>query len=138
MRDRPNLTIMTEPRWRHRFEKQDDGLATTGVQLIHKGERRQVVAKAEVILAAGAIASPQLLQLSGIGEANALQTHDIPVHHTLPGVGQNLQDHLQIRTIYQVDNTVTLNQRAHALGHGHDGTEYFSKKQVRSPCRHLS
>lgn len=130
VRDRPNLTIMTEATVETLIlEKQDDGLATTGVQLIHKGERRQVVAKAEVILAAGAIASPQLLQLSGIGEANALQTHDIPVHHTLPGVGQNLQDHLQIRTIYQVDNTVTLNQRARTpWGMAMMGLEYFFKK----------
>ena len=130
VRDRPNLTIMTEATVETLIlEKQDDGLATTGVQLIHKGERRQVVAKAEVILAAGAIASPQLLQLSGIGEANALQTHDIPVHHTLPGVGQNLQDHLQIRTIYQVDNTVTLNQRARTpWGMAMMGLEYFLKK----------
>ena len=130
VRDRPNLTIMTEATVETLIlEKRDDGLATTGVQLIHKGARQQTFADAEVILAAGAIASPQLLQLSGIGEANALQAHDIPVHHALPGVGQNLQDHLQIRTIYQVDNTVTLNQRARTpWGMAMMGLEYFFKK----------
>lgn len=130
VRQRPNLTIMTEATVETLIlEKQDDGLATTGVQLIHQGERRQVFANAEVILAAGAIASPQLLQLSGIGEASALQTHDIPARHSLPGVGQNLQDHLQIRTIYQVDNTITLNQRARTpWGMAMMGLEYFFKK----------
>jgi choline dehydrogenase len=130
VRNRPNLTIMTEATAETLIlEKQGDGLTTTGVQLLHKGERQQIFADAEVILAAGAIASPQLLQLSGIGTADQLQAHGIPVHHTLPGVGQNLQDHLQIRTIYQVDNTVTLNQRARTpWGMAMMGLEYFFNK----------
>ena len=130
VRNRPNLTIMTEATAETLIlKKQGDGLTTTGVQLIHKGERQQIFADAEIILAAGAIASPQLLQLSGIGTASQLQAHGIPVHHTLPGVGQNLQDHLQIRTIYQVDNTVTLNQRARTpLGMAMMGLEYFFNK----------
>ena len=130
VRNRPNLTIMTEATAETLvLEKQGDGLTTTGVQLIHKGERQQIFADAEVILAAGAIASPQLLQLSGIGTADQLQAHGIPVHHPLPGVGQNLQDHLQIRTIYQVDNTVTLNQRARTpWGMAMMGLEYFFNK----------
>ena len=130
VRNRPNLTIMTEATVENLIlEKQHDGLAANGVQLIHKGTRRHIFADAEVILAAGAIASPQLLQLSGIGPADQLHAHDIPVHHTLPGVGQNLQDHLQIRTIYQVDNTVTLNQRARTpWGMAMMGLEYFFNK----------
>ena len=130
VRNRPNLTIMTEATAETLIlEKQGDGLSTTGIQLLHKGERLQIFADAEVILAAGAIASPQLLQLSGIGTADQLQAHGIPVHHTLPGVGQNLQDHLQIRTIYQVDNTVTLNQRARTpWGMAMMGLEYFFNK----------
>ena len=88
VRNRPNLTIMTEATAETLIlEKQGDGLSTTGVQLVHKGERQQIFADAEVILAAGAIASPQLLQLSGIGTADQLQAHGIPVHHPLPGVG---------------------------------------------------
>lgn len=130
VRNRPNLTIMTEATVETLIlEQQTDGLATTGIQLIHKGKRQQIFADAEVILAAGAIASPQLLQLSGIGAADQLQTHDIPVHHALPGVGKNLQDHLQIRTIYQVENTVTLNQRARTpWGMAMMGLEYFFNK----------
>ena len=130
VRNRPNLTIMTEATVENLIlEKQHDGLAANGVQLIHKGTRQHIFADAEVILAAGAIASPQLLQLSGIGPADQLQAHDIPVHHALSGVGENLQDHLQIRTIYQVDNTVTLNQRARTpWGMAMMGLEYFFNK----------
>jgi choline dehydrogenase len=67
------------------------------------------VAKAsgEVLLSAGAIQSPQLLQLSGIGPAALLQKHGIPVVHDLPGVGENLQDHLQIRMIYEMNQRTT-------------------------------
>ena len=130
VRNRPNLTVMTEATVETLIlEKQQDGLAANGVQLIHKGTRQHIFADAEVILAAGAIASPQLLQLSGIGPADQLQAHDIPVHHALSGVGENLQDHLQIRTIYQVDNTVTLNQRARTpWGMAMMGLEYFFNK----------
>ena len=96
---------------------------------MHKGQRLEIQAASEVLLAAGAIASPQLLQLSGIGPQDVLQTHSIAVRHNLDGVGQNLQDHLQIRTIYQVDNTVTLNQRARTpWGMAMMGLEYFLKK----------
>lgn len=130
VRARPNLTIMTEATVENLIlEPQNDQLAATGVQLIHKGQRRNIHADCEVILAAGAIASPQLLQLSGIGDPEHLHNHDIKVKHILPGVGQNLQDHLQIRTIYQVDNTVTLNQRARTpWGMAMMGLEYFVKK----------
>jgi choline dehydrogenase len=130
IKQRPNLTILTEATVENlTIEKNHSGLAATGVQVLHGGERRQITARNEVLLAAGAIASPQLLQLSGIGPADHLQTHDIPVRQTLDGVGQNLQDHLQIRTIYKVDNTVTLNQRARTpWGMAVMGLEYFLKK----------
>lgn len=130
VRARPNLTIMTEATVENLIlEPQNDQLAATGVQLIHKGQRKNIHADCEVILAAGAIASPQLLQLSGIGDPEHLHNHDIKVKHILQGVGQNLQDHLQIRTIYQVDNTVTLNQRARTpWGMAMMGLEYFVKK----------
>ena len=99
------------------------------MQIIHNRQRRHIPADCEVILAAGAIASPQLLQLSGIGASADLQAHDIAVQHQLAGVGQNLQDHLQIRTIYQVDNTVTLNQRARTpWGMALMGLEYMVRK----------
>ena len=130
IKQRPNLTILTEATVeRVTLETTDAGLAATGVQILHRGQRQHMTARNEVVLAAGAIASPQLLQLSGIGPVDQLKTHDIAVQHALSGVGQNLQDHLQIRTIYQVDNTVTLNQRARwPWGMALMGLEYFLKK----------
>ena len=96
---------------------------------MHKGSRHHIQANNEIILSAGAIASPQLLQVSGIGPADLLQEHEIQPQHVLPGVGGNLQDHLQIRTIYSVDNTVTLNQRARTpWGMAMMGLEYMLYK----------
>ena len=127
---RPNLTVITEATVENLSLSQDpEGIRATGVKLLHKGQSLEIQAASEVLLAAGAIASPQLLQLSGIGPQDVLQTHSIAVRHNLDGVGQNLQDHLQIRTIYQVDNTVTLNQRARTpWGMAMMGLEYFLKK----------
>ena len=127
---RPNLTVMTEATVESLSLSQDpDGIRATGVKLLHKGQRLEIQAAKEVLLAAGAVASPQLLQLSGIGPQNELQSHSIAVRHNLEGVGHNLQDHLQIRTIYQVDNTVTLNERARTpWGMAMMGLEYFLKK----------
>src|SRR5213075_37737 len=82
--------------------------------------------KRETILAAGAIGSPQLLQLSGIGPASHLRKMQIPVVHHLEGVGENLQDHLQIRLQYKVKNVKTLNGIANSLwGKAAMATEYF-------------
>ena len=127
---RPNLTVMTEATVDSLSLSQDpDRIRATGVKLLHKGQRLEIQATKEVLLAAGAVASPQLLQLSGIGPQDELQSHSIAVRRNLDGVGKNLQDHLQIRTIYQVDNTVTLNQRARTpWGRAMMGLEYFLKK----------
>jgi choline dehydrogenase len=127
---RPNLTVMTEATVESlSLITEADRLRANGVKLIHKGQRRNIEATNEVLLAAGAIASPQLLQLSGIGRPDDLLAHDIVVQHALNGVGQNLQDHLQIRTIYQVDNTITLNQRARTpWGMAMMGLEYLFNK----------
>ena len=128
--ERPNLTVMTEATVDSLSLSQDpDRIRATGVKLLHKGQRLEIQAAKEVLLAAGAVASPQLLQLSGIGPQDELQSHSIAVRRNLDGVGQNLQDHLQIRTIYRVDNTVTLNQRARTpWGRAMMGLEYFLKK----------
>jgi len=83
----------------------------------------------EVILATGAIGTPQILQLSGIGPAATLQAHGIPVVHELPGVGENLQDHLQIRAVYEVSGVKTLNTMASTLwGKALFGLEYAFKR----------
>ncbi len=83
----------------------------------------------EVILATGAIGTPQILQLSGIGPAGLLREHGIAVEHELPGVGENLQDHLQIRAVFQVDGVTTLNTLASSWwGKARIGLEYLLKR----------
>ena len=79
------------------------------------GPSEMLRARREVLLAAGAIGSPQILQLSGVGPGALLEEHGVPVVHEQPGVGSNLHDHLQIRSIYKVENTVTMNRRAGTL-----------------------
>jgi choline dehydrogenase-like flavoprotein len=85
-----------------------DGRAT-GIAYEREGETRIVKARAGIVLAGGAIGTPRLLESSGIGDGERLQRLDIPVIAHLPGVGENLQDHLQIRPVYGVRNARTLN-----------------------------
>ena len=127
---RPNLTIQTEAQaLRLQLVEGDQGLRATGLDVRTPRGTDTLTARREVILAAGSIASPQLLQLSGIGPAELLQGFDLPVRLDHAGVGANLHDHLQIRTIYQVENTVTLNQRARSLwGKAAMGLEYFTRR----------
>jgi choline dehydrogenase len=88
-----------------------------------------VTATREVILSAGSIGSPQILQLSGIGPAQLLRQHGIPVVQDLPGVGENLQDHLQIRAVFKVSGVATLNTMANSwLGKLKIGLEYALKR----------
>ena len=99
---RPNLTVLT----RTRTEKiVIDGTRATGVQVRGPGGRRVLNARAEVILSAGAFGSPQILMLSGIGPEDHLRAHGIAVTHALPGVGQNLQDHLDYVVSYTSPRT---------------------------------
>ncbi len=119
---RPNLTILTHAQVK---SLQLEGRQVTGVEFWQGETLRRVRVNREVILAAGAIGSPQLLQVSGIGPGAALREHGIDVRHDLAGVGENLQDHLQIRTVYKVKNTRTLNERANRLlGRAGMGMEY--------------
>ncbi|MCH8997161.1 MAG: GMC family oxidoreductase N-terminal domain-containing protein [Proteobacteria bacterium] len=121
--DRPNLTVLTHAQaTRIRF----DGRRATGIEFRGKGGAAYVAARREVILAGGAIGSPQLLQLSGVGPGGLLQDFGIPLVHELAGVGGNLQDHLQMRLIFKVANTKTMNERANSLlGRIGMGLEYF-------------
>jgi choline dehydrogenase len=120
---RQNLSVVTGAQVsRIRME----GREAKGVEFIHRRQELFAAAKAETILAAGAIGSPQLLQLSGIGPARLLQGLDVPVVHDLPGVGENLHDHLQIRMQYKVKNVKTLNGIANSLwGKAMMGLEYL-------------
>ncbi|HVB47395.1 MAG TPA: GMC family oxidoreductase N-terminal domain-containing protein [Burkholderiales bacterium] len=120
---RPNLTVITEALVRRlRLE----GRRVAGIELTRAGEEQFAAARIETILAAGAIGSPQILQLSGIGSAPLLAEHGIAVAHELPGVGENLQDHLQLRMAFRVKNVTTLNQLANSwLGKAKMGLEYL-------------
>jgi choline dehydrogenase len=107
------------------------GRRAIGVEVLPHGggEPIQVKARGEVILATGAVGTPQILQLSGIGAASLLQHHGIAVQHHLPGVGGNLQDHLQIRAVYSVQGVKTLNTQANSLwGKAMIGLEYAFKR----------
>ena len=96
-----------------------------GVAFALAGADYVVRARIETVLTAGAIGSPAILQRSGIGPAALLQSRGIAVNHALPGVGSNLQDHLQLRMIYQVQGIKTLNQQANSLwGKAMMGLEY--------------
>ncbi len=98
VRKRPNLSVETGA---HTARLLFDGRRAAGVEFHQGGQSRQATAKAEVILAAGAIGSPQILQCSGIGAAGLLGGLGIPVVQNLPGVGENLQDHLQVRLVFK-------------------------------------
>lgn len=78
-----------------------EGLRATGVEYLHNGQVLQARARREVILSAGAIGSPQILQCSGLGPQALLQKVGVPLVKNLPGVGQNLQDHLQVRLVFK-------------------------------------
>lgn len=106
-------------------------LRATGVvlRLEGRGESITVSASREVLLCAGAVATPVLLQRSGIGPAELLQRHCIPLRLAAPGVGGNLQDHLQIRAVFSVKHTLTLNSQANSLwGKARIGLEYLLRR----------
>ena len=129
-RGRPNLDVITEAHViRMGMQDSADKPKVTSVHARTHAGLQVWEARHEVILAAGSIGSPHILQASGIGAGAELREHEIPVHKDLAGVGKNLQDHLQIRTIFEVENTVTLNQRARSLlGKARMGAEYFLRR----------
>ncbi len=114
---RSNLTVLTNAlTTKIRVELIGGQKRAVGVEYFRHGERhvaRIVPGGGEVLLAGGAINSPQLLQLSGIGNAELLSRNGIPVVHALDGVGENLQDHLQLRLAYKVRGIRTLNEWYH-------------------------
>jgi choline dehydrogenase len=123
---RPNLTVLTGA---HVCRLLFNGRECTGLEMVHGGEKVSVRAARETLLAAGAVGSPQLLQLSGVGPADLLRRHQIPVVHELRGVGENLQDHLQIRMQYKVNGARTLNGIANSwIGKAAMAIEYFAMR----------
>ncbi|MBJ2157598.1 GMC family oxidoreductase [Variovorax sp. IB41] len=128
---RPNFELWTGAQVsRLLFEKNEDGTQRcTGAEVWNGSEMSTARAEREVILSAGAIGSPQILQLSGVGPAELLRQHGIDVVLDAPGVGANLQDHLQIRAVYKIDGAPTLNVLASSMvGKAKIGLEYLLKR----------
>ncbi len=121
---RRNLTVLTDA---YATRVRLAGRHAEGVEFKRAGEALFARAQRETVLAAGAIGSPQLLQLSGIGPGPLLQRHGIALAHELPGVGENLHDHLQIRMQYKVKDARTLNTVANSwFGKAAMAAEYFA------------
>ncbi|WP_205518689.1 GMC family oxidoreductase [Pseudotabrizicola algicola] len=125
-RRRPNLRIVTGA---HVQRLALDGKRVTGVIFRDRSGLHRVHAGQEVVLCAGAIGTPQILELSGIGRPDVLRRLRVPVQHVLQGVGENLQDHLQLRTIFAIKGARTLNDRARTLwGKAGIALEYALKR----------
>jgi choline dehydrogenase len=103
---RENLTVLTNA---HATRILLEGKRAVGVAYRQGGVQKEIRSTRETILSAGALQSPQLLQLSGVGPGALLQEHGIPVVHELRGVGENLQDHLQLRVMYKCTKPITTN-----------------------------
>ena len=125
---RPNLRVMTGLQVTRVLLEQ--GRATgVEVQPVQGGAAQALRAAREVVLCAGAIGTPQILQLSGVGPGPLLQQLGIPVLHDMPGVGANLQDHLQIRAVFEVEGVKTLNRIVHApFGKAGIALEYLLRR----------
>lgn len=125
--NRPNLKVMTHVTV-ERLQMKDR--RAVGVDCLVEGAAACATTIGEVVLSAGAIGSPQILQLSGIGPGDVLRAADISVVHDLPGVGANLQDHLQIRTIFKIEGAMTLNQLAgNIFGKARIAADYFLRRR---------
>lgn len=113
-RSRPNLAVLTETLttrvvW--------EGRRAVGVEFLQGGEKRIVRARNEVLLAAGSIQSPQLLELSGVGDAERISGFGIPVVVHLPAVGENMIDHIQVRCTYRTNVAITINDVMRSFWH---------------------
>lgn len=131
VRSRKNLKIWTTTRaTKLNISRLECGeILCNGVEVVRSGQLISVKANKEVVLCAGAIGTPQLLQLSGIGEPSLLEKYGVPVIKRLDGVGANLQDHLQIRAVYKVKNATTLNTIANSwTGKFKIGLEYALRR----------
>jgi choline dehydrogenase len=126
VRSRRNLKVFTGAQ----VKRIDfDGKRAVGVRFDRDGREVRLRAEGEIVLAAGAIGSPQILQLSGVGPGELLAQFGIPIVAEAPGVGANLQDHLQLRLIYKIEGALTLNERAGSLfGKARIGAEYALRR----------
>lgn len=111
-RRRPNLTVLTGA---HVDRLRFDGTRCTGVTYRHRGQQRQADCGREVVVSAGTVQSPQLLELSGVGAADVLAQAGVPVVHHLPGVGENFRDHFAARLRWRVRRPITFNERSRGV-----------------------
>ncbi len=141
---RSNLTVMTKVLC-HRVltdtssatEGAGGSVRATGVEFGHKGVVRQVSARREVILSAGAVGSPHLLQLSGIGPRAVLEDAGVEVVRELPGVGENLQDHLEVYFQFQCTQPVSLNSKLDLFSKGLIGLRWVLMKDGLGATNHF-
>lgn len=125
-RGRPNLRVMTGALVERLVIEAGE---VRGVILHHQGQRRQIAADRETILSAGAIGSVQILEHSGVGRGDILQAAGITPQVQVDALGENLQDHLQLRMVYKVTGVPTLNEQAsHIWGKARIGLEYLLKR----------
>jgi len=114
-----------------------DGVQATGIEYQKSGKVFKALANKEVISSAGSIGSPQLLQLSGIGPKAVLEQAGVLVKHDLPGVGQNLQDHLEVYFQYHCSKPITLNSKLGLVSKGLIGTEWILTRKGLGATNHF-
>ena len=132
--ERPNLTLVQGVTCRRVLL---DGQRATGVEYSKEGQIISASATREVILSAGSIGSPHLLQLSGIGNPHVLKAAGIPTQHDLPGVGENLQDHLEVYFQYTCNQKITLNGKLDILSMGLIGSRWMLFKDGLGATNHF-
>jgi choline dehydrogenase len=125
-RGRPNLDVQPEATVKRVLFA---GKKAIGVEYLQRGADRDARAGRAVILSGGAFASPQILELSGVGAAQRLRDLGVPVVHDLPGVGENLQDHYVVRMRWRTKNALTYNERVRGLRALREGIDYFLRKR---------
>ncbi|MCL6417124.1 choline dehydrogenase [Aestuariirhabdus sp. Z084] len=141
---RKNLTVLTQV-MSHKVLTQGssgqksaaDSLRATGVEYAHRGQLQQVFARREVILSAGSVGSPQLLQLSGIGPSKVLRQAGVPLVLDLPGVGENLQDHLEVYFQFECTQPVSLNSKLDWFSKGLIGLRWLLLKDGLGATNHF-
>ncbi|HEV7436698.1 MAG TPA: GMC family oxidoreductase N-terminal domain-containing protein, partial [Pseudorhizobium sp.] len=125
-KNRRNLTVLTKAHARRLLVEEGE---VRGVEFQHNGMAKQAYASRETILCAGSIGSPQILELSGIGRGDVLRQAGIEVVKEVASVGENLQDHLQLRMVYKVTGVPTLNEKAsRMIGKAAIGLEYVFRR----------
>jgi choline dehydrogenase len=114
-----------------------DGQQATGVEYLQASQMKQVYVSKEVILSAGSVGSPQLLQLSGVGPAQVLADAHVPLVHDLPGVGENLQDHLEVYFQYRCNQPISLNSKLDYFNMGLIGARWLLTKTGLGATNHF-